>query len=83
MRVRGVRTELTRIEPGTRGEFEVHTTGTMFRLGFYRSGATLRRLPGPDSRRSPYDWRSTVFFGTLDPITVGEPPVFILSARET
>lgn len=74
---------LTTIRPGSRGEFEVRTTGAVFRLGYYRFGATLRRIPGADSRRSPYDWRSTMFFGTLDPIQVGQPPVFILSARET
>ena len=83
MSVRGKRTELTQIEPGARGEFEVRTTGAKFRLGLYRTGATMRRTPGPDSRRSPYDWRSTTFFGTLDPITVGERPVFVLSARGT
>ena len=67
---RGKRTELTQIKPDARGEFEVRTTGAKFRLGFYRTGATMRRIPGPDSQRSPYDWRSTIFFGTLDPITV-------------
>lgn len=80
---RGKRTELSQIEPDARGEFEVRTTGATFRLGFYRTGATMRRIPGPDSRRSPYDWPSTIFFGTLDPIRVWERPVFVLSARET
>ena len=80
---RGKRTERAKIEPDARGEFEVRTTGAKFRLGLYRTGATLRRIPGPDSQRSPYDWRSTIFFGTLDPIRMGERPVFVLSTRET
>ena len=76
-------TYLTTIEPGSRGEFEVRTGGATFILSYYRRGSTMRRIPGPDSPVSPYDWRPVTFFGTIETITVGQPAVFVLSARDT